>query len=87
MIIAGEESFFVGLKSVVQKRITNTVDRMDNKMFIVNAGENFGGDFIGFEKMVQISFVVILTTFAVTFWHEGGEVVLIFGVFDIDAAV
>lgn len=49
MVIAGEESFFVVLESAVLERFADAVDEVDDEMFVVDAGEDFGGDFVGFE--------------------------------------
>ena len=56
-------------------------------MFVVDAGENFGGDFIGSKKMVEISAGVVFAVFAITVIHQWSEIVSILGVFDVDATV
>ena len=56
-------------------------------MFIMDTGEYFGGNFVSLEKMVQVSFGVILTKITFTIWVERGEIACIFSIFDIDATV
>ena len=87
MIVAGEEGLFVVLEGAGQESGSDLVDEVDDEMFIMDGGEDFGGDFVGFEQVMQICFVVIFTTFAITVGHEGGEVVFVFGVLDVDSAV
>ena len=60
---------------------------MDDKVLIMDTGEDFGGDFIGLEKMVQISACVIFTTFTVAVGFEGREIVSKFSIFDVYAAI
>ena len=40
---------------------------VDYEMFVVDTSQNFSGDFVGFEKMVEIGARVIFTTFTVAF--------------------
>ena len=49
MIVAREKRFFVVGKSAVYEALANLINGMNNKMFVVDAGKDFGGDFIGFE--------------------------------------
>ena len=56
-------------------------------MFVVDRCQDFGGNFIGFEKVVEVGFSIIFTTLAITVFHKRGEVVGVFSVFDIDATV
>ena len=56
-------------------------------MFVVNAGEDFGGNFVRFEKMMEVGSGVILAAFAVAFGIERSKVFFELGVFDIDSAV
>ena len=56
-------------------------------MLVVDAGEDFGGDFIGFEKVVEVGAGVVLTAFTVAVGHEGSEVACVFGVLDVDTTV
>ena len=67
--------------------MADIVNRVDDKVFIVNASEDFSGDFIGFEEMVEVGACVIFTTFAVAVGHERSKIVGVFGVFDVDATV
>ena len=60
---------------------------MDDKIFVMNASKNLSGDFVGLKQMVEVGACVIFTTFTVTVWFERGEVVSVFGVFDINSAV
>ena len=53
----------------------------------MNTSQNFGGDFVGLEKVVEIGASVVFAAFAVTIVFERGEIVSEFGVFDIDATV
>ena len=53
----------------------------------MDASEDFGGDFVGFEKVVKVGASVVLTTFAIAVGHEGSEVARVLGVLDVDAAV
>ena len=69
MIISGEEGFLIILKSAVCERFTDAVDGMDDEMLIVDTSEDLSGDFVGFEKMVEVGTRVIFTTFAVTVGH------------------
>ena len=56
-------------------------------MFVVDTSEDFGGDFVSLEEVMEVGFVVVFTTFTITIWHKGRKIVFVFGVFDIDAAV
>ena len=87
VVVAGEEGFFVFLKSIVCERLADTVDGVDNKMLVVNTGEDLGGDFVGLEKMVEVGTRVIFTTFTVTVGHKRSEIVGKFGVFDVNTAI
>ena len=49
VVVAGEEGFLIILEGAICERLTNAVDSMDDEILVMNAGENFGGDFIGFE--------------------------------------
>ena len=80
MIIAGEKSGFKIGKSIVFEGSTNLVGETHDEMFVVNAGEDFAGDFVGFEEMMQISSRVIFTTFTVAFGHGWGKIVTETGV-------
>ena len=56
-------------------------------MLVVDRGEDFRGDFVGLEKMMEIALSVIFTTFAAAIFHHGRKIGFIFRVFNIDAAV
>ena len=49
MVVAGEEGFLVILEGAICERLTDAVDSMDDEMLVMNASENFGGDFVSFE--------------------------------------
>ena len=42
---------------------------MNDEMLVMDAGEDFGGDLVGFEKMMKVGPGVIFTTFAVAVGH------------------
>ena len=86
-VIAIEKLVFELAKSVILDRGADLVGEVNDKMFVMNTGENFGSDFVGLEEMVEIGSVVIFTTFAITFRHDGREVVAKPGIADVDAAV
>ena len=69
MIISGEEGFLIILKSAVCERFADAVDGMDDEMLIVDTSEDLGGDFVGFEKMMEVALSVIFTTFTVAVGH------------------
>lgn len=56
-------------------------------MFVVDRCQDFGGNFVGFEKVVEVGFSIVFTTLAVTVFHEWSEVVGVFSVFDVNATV
>ncbi len=87
VIVAREKLLFVCLKGTILKGSADEVNGMDDKVLVVDTGEDFGGDFVGLEKMMEIGARVIFTTFAITVRLEGSKVVGIFGVFDVNAAV
>ena len=60
---------------------------MDDKALVVDTGEDFGGDFVGFEEVVEVGARVILTTFAVAVGHEWGEIGAVFSVLDVNSAI
>ena len=47
VVVAGEEGFLVILEGAVCERLTDAVDGVDDKMLVMNAREDFGGDFVG----------------------------------------
>ena len=49
MVIAGEEGFAVVLEGAVCERFADAVYDVDDEVFVVNAGEDLRGDFVGFE--------------------------------------
>lgn len=86
-VVAGEEGFFVFLKSAVCERFADAVNGVDNEMFVVNTGENFSGDFVGFEKVVQVGTRVIFTAFTVAARHKWTKIVSKFSIFDVNATI
>ena len=66
IVVAGEEGLFVVGKGAGEEGGADLVYYTNDEMFIMNAGEDFGGDFVGFEKVMEIGSVVIFTTFAIT---------------------
>ena len=69
MVVAGEEGFLIILEGAVCERFADAVDGMDDEMLIVDTSEDLSGDFVGFEKMVEVALSVIFTTFAVAVGH------------------
>lgn len=59
---------------------------VDYESFIVDSGEDFSGDFIGFEEMMEVGESVVLAELAGAGLIERGKVIAIFGIFDVDAA-
>ena len=49
VVIAGEEGFLIILEGAICEGLTDAVNSMDNEMLVVNAGEDFGSDFVSFE--------------------------------------
>ena len=49
VVVAGEEGFLIILEGAIREGLTDAVDSMDDEMLVVNTGEDFGSDFIGFE--------------------------------------
>ena len=47
MVVAGEEGFLIILEGAVCERFTDAVDSANDKMLVMDAGEDFGGDFVG----------------------------------------
>lgn len=56
-------------------------------MLIVNTGEDFRGDFVGLEKMVEVSASMFFATFAVTFCIHWRRVASEFRIFDVNAPI
>lgn len=69
MVVAREERFLVILESAVCDGFADAVGGVDDEVFVMNTGEDFSGDFVGLEKVVEVSARVIFTTFAVTVFH------------------
>lgn len=49
MVVAGEEGFLIILEGAICEGLTDAVDGVDDEMLVVNAGEDFGSDFVSFE--------------------------------------
>jgi len=66
-VVAGEEGLFVVGKGAGEKGGADLVYYVNDKMLVMNTGEDFGGDFVGFEEVMEVGFVVIFTTSTITF--------------------
>ena len=86
-VVPSEERFFVFRKCVIHDALANAVHGLHDKMFVMNRSEDFGGDFVSFEEMVEVSACVIFATFAVTFWIYWRKIVRVFGIFDVNASI
>ncbi len=69
MIITLKEFGFVDCEIATHERFADAVCDVNYKMFVVNAGEDFGGDFVRLEQMVKVGAGVVLAIFAVAIWH------------------
>ena len=69
MVITGKEGGFVGREGAIEEGLADAIDDGDDEVLVVDAGEDFGGDFVGLEEMVEVGAGVILTTFAVAVCH------------------
>ena len=78
---------FIFFKSAVFEAFADFVDGFYHKALVVDARKNFRSDFVDFEKMMQVRARIIFATFAITFWVERGKIMLIFCIFNVDAAI
>ena len=67
--------------------MADAVGRADDEAFVVDAGERFACDFVGFEEVVEIGGGEVLAEIAVACWVDGRELLAVFGIFDVDAAI
>lgn len=86
-VVVFEDGFGDGVEFVVEEALAKGFAEVDDKVFVVDAGESFGGDFVDFEEVVKVGFVVVFTTFTGAGWVDGREIGAEASIFDIDAAV
>ncbi len=72
---------------VVEDALADLVDSANDETFVVDAGEDFAGNFVDFEEMMKVGGGVALAEFAIAAWIERFEHFAVFGVANIDAAV
>ena len=86
-VVPSEKRFFVFGKCVIHDALADVVYGLYDKMFVVNRSENFGGDFVSFEEMVEVGTRVVFAAFTVTFWIYWRKIVRVFGIFDVNASI
>ena len=53
--------------------MADLIDGADNEAFVMDAGEDFAGDFVDFKEMVKVGGAMVLAEFAVAGWVERFE--------------
>lgn len=67
--------------------MADLIDGADNETLVMDAGEDFAGDFVDLKEMVKVGGGVMLAEFAVAIGVERFEHFAVFGVANVDAAV
>lgn len=60
---------------------------VDDKILIMDAGEDTSSEFMGVKEMGEVGFAVVLAGIAIAFGIYWRKIMAIFGVFDVNAAV
>ena len=64
-IVFLQEIVHVVIEGIVEDTGSDFVDCLNDEMLVVNTRKHFGGDFINFEKVMEVGGGVILAKFAI----------------------